>query len=265
MRTTGVHRWLVAVPLLLVLLAACGTELGPLVTGSGTLVTRRFEHSDFTRVQVDQAFQVTLTRGDAFSVSVSCDDNLVEYLRVELDGDTLRLGMDRSRTYANATLQAEVTMPSLRGLQADGASDVKAQGFSSADDLDLAASGGSRIDLSDVSAGVVTIDVSGAGRLGGGLEAQALEGEASGAGIVSLRGSAVSARLEASGAAQLKLARLTLRDADLELSGGARGAVDVTGTLNVEASGGARLEYWGTPEHTNFLLSGGAVAEPAAP
>ena len=96
-------------------------------------------------------------------------------------------------------------------------------------------------------AGEVTINVSGGAHLSGGLEAQKISGEVSGAGRVSLEGSASSAQLEASGAGKLDLGSLTLQDADLQLSGGANGTVRVTGTLKVEASGGAHLDYYGSP------------------
>ncbi len=104
----------------------------------------------------------------------------------------------------------------------------------------------------------VTIDVSGGAQLSGGLEAQEVSGQVSGAGRVSLEGSASHAQLEASGAGKLDLGSFTLRDADLQLSGGASGTVRVTGTLKVEASGGAHLDYYGSPKSVQTNVSGGA-------
>ena len=191
------------------------------------------------------------------------DDNLVKYLRVELHGDTLHIGLDPGMSYQNASLRAEVTLPSLQALEVSGASTADVKGFASRDALDLQVSGGGRISLVNVSAGDVTMDVSGAGRLSGRLAAQGVSGEVSGAGKVSLDGSASQAQLEASGAGHLDLGGLTLRDADLQLSGGASGTVRVTGTLNVEASGGAHLDYYGSPTVGRMDVSGGAQVNPA--
>jgi Putative auto-transporter adhesin, head GIN domain len=258
----GIRPWLVAaaVPLLLVLAAGCtavpGT--GGDVTGSGTPTTKTYDYSGFTGLRVDNAFAATVTYGGAFGVTVTVDDNLVKYLRVELDGDTLHIGLDPNMSYQNATLKAEVTMPSLRALEVSGGATADVTGFASEDDLELRLSGGGKVSLAGFRAGDVGIDVSGAARLSGDLEAQELSGEASGAGQVALAGSASKAQLEASGAGKLDLKDLTLKDADLQLSGGASGTVRVTGTLTVEASGGARLDYYGSPTQVQTNVSGGA-------
>ena len=64
------------------------------------------------------------------------------------------------------------------------------------------------------------LDVSGASSLSGGAPRSSLNGDVSGASVVDLMGSATSMRLVASGGSHLELASLTVRDADLELSGG---------------------------------------------
>jgi hypothetical protein len=231
------------------------------VSGSGDPTTRQFDFTGFTAVHADNAFDVTVTRGDAFAVEVTVDDNLVEYLRVELDGDALRIGMESGRRYANATLTAQVTMPSLQALEVGGAASAEAGGFDSADPLALAASGAGAIALASVRAGAVTLDVSGAGELSGRLEAQRIGGQVSGGGRVSLEGSASSIDLEASGGSRLELAGLTAQDAVLDLSGGANGAVRVTGSLSVDASGGAQLDYSGSPTSVDVNTSGGAQVD----
>jgi hypothetical protein len=263
-----VHRWitLAALAFLLVVAAGCtavpGT--GGNVSGSGNPTTKTYDLSGFNGLRIDNAFAATVTRGDAYGISVTVDDNLVNDLRVELDGDTLQIGLDPSKSYNDTTLKAEVTLPSLVALEVTGASTADVTGFASQDALDLQASGAGSADLTGMRAGDVTINVSGGAHLSGGLEAQKISGEVSGAGQVSLEGSAMSAKLEASGAGKLDLGSLTLQDADLQLSGGANGTVRVTGTLRVEASGGAHLDYYGSPTQKQINVSGGAAVNSAA-
>ncbi|HJW74921.1 MAG TPA: head GIN domain-containing protein [Thermoleophilia bacterium] len=265
LRARAPHRSLVRLllflvcPALLTLAAGCGGVPGiGEVTGSGTPVTGQHDYAGFSRVQVDNAFAATVTRGDTFAVSVTVDDNLVEYLRVELDGDTLRIGLDSNKRYRDVTLMAEVTMPSLRALEVTGGSTADVTGFASQDPLDLQLSGAGKADFTDMSAGDVSVDVSGAAHLSGGLEAQELNGDVSGAGQVSLEGSASRAKLEASGAGKLELKDFSVQDVDLQLSGGASAEVRVTRSLNVEASGGAHLDYYGSPTLSKMEVSGGA-------
>ena len=233
------------------------------MSGSGLPASRQYDYDGFSSLRVDNACAATVTRGDAFGVSVTVDDNLVKYLRVERDGGTLRIGLDPVMNYHDATLKAEVTMPDLEGLEVTGGSTAAVAGFASDKALDLQLSGAGKVSLSGVRAGDVALDVSGGGGLTGELEARELAGEVSGAGKVGLEGSASRARLEASGAGALALSVFTVQDADLQLSGGARGAVRVTGTLNVEASGGARLDYYGAPTIGRMDVSGGAEVQKA--
>lgn len=263
MRQEGVRRWFTggAAALLLVLAAGCSVSpggVGGQVSGSGTPASKQFDYSGFTGLRVDNAFHATVTRGDAFSVQVTVDDNLVKYLKVEVHGGTLEIALDPGMSYRDTTLKAVVTMPSLTALEVNGGATADVQGVAAGDPLDVKAAGAGKASLSGARAGAVTIDVSGGGGLTGELQAQSLSGEVSGAGRVSLEGSATSAKLEASGAGRLDLQTLTVQDADLQLSGGASGTVRVTGTLNVEASGGAHLEYYGTPTLGRMDVSGGA-------
>jgi hypothetical protein len=242
------------------LVAGCGSVpgLGGEVTGSGTPMTKQYQYSGFSRLRVDNAFVATVTRGDTFAVSVTVDDNLGKYLRVEVDGDTLRIGLDPTASYNNVIVKAAVTMPGLRAMEVNGGASANVQGFASQDSLDVLLSGAGKANFTGVSAGKVSIEVSGGARLSGGLQAQELNGEVSGAGQVSFNGSASRAKLEASGAGKLDLKDFIVQEADLQLSGGASGTVTVTGTLNVSASGGAHLDYYGSPSIGKTDVSGGA-------
>lgn len=255
------RRLAATMPLLLVLAAACSTvpagSQGD-VSGSGTPVTKQYDYAGFTGLRVDNAFIVTATRAETFSVAVTVDDNLVERLRVELKGDTLHVGLDPGWTYSNATLEATVTLPSLTALEVTGGARTDVSGFASGEELDLRASGAGAVNLTDARAGAISVDVSGAARLSGQLQAQEISGQVSGAGQMSFEGTVSREKLETSGAGRLDLGDLTAQDADLQLSGGARGVVRVTGTLDVEASGGAKLDYYGSPTVGRMDVSGGA-------
>jgi hypothetical protein len=213
------------------------------VIGSGEPVTKDYDFTGFTKVAVDGGFTVDIDYAETSEVSVTVDDNLVkEHLEVELDGDTLRIGLADLWQYRNVTLSARVVMPAITGLEVSGASEVH---------------------LGPLSAGAVTLDVSGASRVEGDVTLEALAGEVSGASTVGLAGSAGGLRLEASGGSRLELFRLTAQTADLSVSGGSRAEVTVTGELDAEASGGSRIEYAGDPRLGTVDVSGGSAVEPA--
>jgi len=92
-------------------------------------------------------------------VVVRVDDNFEEYLQVGKGGSTLKIGLEQNRIYDNATLQAEITMPELTGLEMSGGSHVSVS--CSGADISIEASGGSGADLASFTVVSANIDASG--------------------------------------------------------------------------------------------------------
>jgi len=234
------------------------------VGGSGVVVTQQYDHSGFTRVVVESGFDVEIDYADddTYMVAVTVDDNLVEeHLKIELDGDTLHIGLAPLWNYHDVTLKARVVMPRLKGVEASGSSSVVVTKSGSGAAVELEASGSSTVEIVGPEFGDVAVDVSGASRVQGSAELGEVAGEVSGESSLDLAGSASRLRLDASGGSRLDLLDLHVVDADLDLSGGSSGRVTVTGTLTVDASGGSRLEYAGDPQ-VGVDASGGSAVEP---
>ena len=121
-RQTSFHLGVLTVLAGVALLAAgCGS----IIVGSGELVTREYDFQGFSRLDVSQQFEVEVTRGATHAVSVTVDDNLVERLRVKLDGDTLRIGLEGATAYQGTTQRATVILPELAGVELSGASQIR--------------------------------------------------------------------------------------------------------------------------------------------
>ena len=234
------------------------------VGGSGVVVTREYDYSGFTKVVVESGFDVEIdfADDDTYAVAVTVDDNLVaEHLKVELDGDTLHIGLAPLWNYHDVTTRARVVLPRLTGLEASGSSSVVVTKSKSGDAVELEASGSSTVEFVGVRFGDVTVDVSGASRLEGSAEVGEVTGEVAGGSALDLAGAASRLRLDASGGSRLDLLALRAESADLSLSGGSSGQVTITGALTVDASGGSRLEYAGDPQ-VSVDVSGGSAVEP---
>lgn len=263
--------WVITV-LCLILLAALAAAAGGCdmpgtgglgqVGGSGVLVTEHYDFTGFTKVVVESGFEVEIDYADTYEVTVTVDDNLIkEHLEVELEGDTLHVGLAQLWRYHDVTTKARIVLPRLAALEASGASRVVVTKFSSGAPLQLEASGSSRVETAGTTWGKVTLDVSGASRVEGGASMDELAGEVSGGSAVDLAGTAGMLRLDASGGSRLDLLELRAENGDLTLSGGSRGQVTVSGSLEVDASGGSRLEYAGDPQ-VSADVSGGSDVEP---
>jgi hypothetical protein len=208
------------------------------ITGSGEIVTHEESFTGFDRLDISHAFDVDVRQGSDYSVIIRVDDNIEKYLEVKKQGSTLKIGMqpNLNLSFGNTTMEAEITMPELVGLNTSGASSVTITGFESSDDFDA--------------------ELSGASTLRGDIEAGDVRFEISGASSLILTGSGDNLRLDISGASDADLEEFPVEDARIELSGASNATVNVNGTLDVEASGASDLYYVGEPSLGDIDTSG---------
>jgi len=244
---------IIVVLLLLLLVPGCFGE----VRGSGDLETREFDYNDFTRVEVGTAFEVEVVQSESFSISVTADDNIFDYIVVSKSGETLEIKLRTGYRYFHYTAIAEITMPQLDRLYFSGATSGTVSGFSSAQDLYIELSGASSLDMVNMAVGDVEFELSGASNLTGDITA---DGDArfdlSGASSVDLSGSADDLYADASGASSLVLENFPVADDTIEHSGASSGTVNLDGVLNADLSGASHLYYIGEPTLGDIDTSG---------
>ena len=209
---------------------------GPLTRGSGNEVTLTPNVSGFDSLDIGHAFEVDIIQSQTYSLVITVDDNIEQYLVVDERGDTLVLGLEDGRAYSDVTLKAQISMPELRSLELSGASDAKFTQFESSDPFDLMASGASEVE-GDIEAGDVTIKLSGASD-------------------VRMEGEGRDLDLDASGASHVNLEGFAVENATLDLSGSSDVTVSVEGTLDVSASGASDVTYFGNPTLGEISTSG---------
>lgn len=207
------------------------------ITGSGNVITQEEAITDFDKVDISSAFNVKISQADSYMVVISVDDNLVEQLQVEKSGSTLKIGLKPGVSLVtNATLEADISMPELTGIELSGASDAQISGFQSSKSL--------------------SIDLSGSSSLRGDIKAGDTNLDASGSSDASLTGSGGNLKLEASGSSDIDLSDYLVGDADLDLSGASSAVINPSGTLNVKANGSSDVTYLGSPTLGNINTSG---------
>lgn len=221
--------------ILLVSLWGCS---GPtFVADAGPLITREFDIRDFTKVDVQDAFEVTITKSSTYQVYVTANENLFSLMDVSKHGDRLVIRMTNWPIIAGiATLKARISMPELTALSLSGASMGDVKGFASSNDFDAVVSGASSLDM-DMQTGNAEFDVSGASRVAGNLRAANAVIGLSGASRIDMAGSAGNTVFRLSGASKGSLPDFNVKDADIELSGASNMMLKVIGKMDVELSG----------------------------
>ncbi len=150
---------------ILITVSLSGCLRGGVVTGSGNLVTEQMDFIDFTRVEVGYAFEVEVTQSSSYSVSITADDNLFDFIQVSKTGETLKIRLQSGYDYQSVTRRAKIAMPELRGLGLSGATQGAVIGFSSTEDFKLDLSGASRLELAGFAVNNADVNLSGASQL----------------------------------------------------------------------------------------------------
>ncbi|KXK01564.1 MAG: hypothetical protein UZ17_ACD001001790 [Acidobacteria bacterium OLB17] len=189
------------------------------MTGSGNIETAKRDVADFDRLEVSGVFDVEVTRGDAYSVEVTADDNILPLIRTEVDDRTLSIFAD-AKISKSSKLRVVITAPNIEyaetsgvsklvlndvsneslSLRASGASSITASGTTGSLSVDI--SGASKAESSKLSAKRATVETSGASNAC--INAtDALDAHASGASHIKYIGSPGSLEMDRSGAATI--------------------------------------------------------------
>lgn len=208
---------LAVLALLLLLLNAChwvGVE------GNGRITTENRPVQDFTKVEADGAFEITWASAPAASLTITTDENLMEYIRTRLSGETLRIewikplrgthgikvNIATSRlTGAELNGAVRLVASNLAGpeffLVANGATRVALNGTVNAMSAEM--NGASRLDADALVTRAIELSINGAGRADVNAS-EALKVEISGAGKVTYVGEPKSIQREISGAGSIR-------------------------------------------------------------
>lgn len=132
-----------------------GDPSGRAIFGSGAITSYRFQLAGFDALRVDGTFNVSARQSSSSRVVVHADDNLRDHLDVRVEQGVLILGL-KPGSYCNISLEAQILLPQLLEVTANGSSHVRFAGFSNKR-ISLHASGVSRISGRDGRADSVRI------------------------------------------------------------------------------------------------------------
>lgn len=238
-------------------LSGCG------VSGSGDLIEKELEFEAYDSIVLAKGFEGRVVMGDEFSVRITADDNLMEYVRAEVRDGQVTVELERN-SYRNATLEAEFTLPRLARAKVEDGTFLYAPNAVTEDTLELIARDGSQLIVSlkgdTVLSGLNLVAADGAS-----IEFEGQSEETA----VDLRDGA-SATLSGEGGVALSAtirdgAALFARKYEVEeffcsIRDGASAEVYASEEASGSLTDGASLVVWGEP-HADLLTSDGSSVE----
>ncbi len=218
--------------------AGCRVEW---IAGSGVSATRKDEAKDFTAVEVRWPFEFTLERGDKFDVTVTGDDNLLQYVEIEIAAGKLSIGIQSDRNLRpQIRMRVKITMPAIEAVSLRGACNGSIKGFKGGKEL--------------------KVNVMEASSLKGEIEVDKLILEAILGSQINLTGRAHECRAEAQGASELHLGDLAVDKAVVRLNASSSAEVKASDKLDYELNAASHLDYWGSPKLGTSQVLGASSA-----
>lgn len=208
----------------------------------GGFVDKTFDEKDFNKIDIKNAFFVTVKYAPQYKVSVKGAQDDIDDLKIEVKNNRLsveydqRFNLKKIRRYK---MEIAIETPDLKAIDCASASNTEISGFETLDGLDAEISGASslRIDakIKTLAAGI------------------------SGASDLKLKKDVETIDAQLSGASTLDGFPAFSKYVYLELSGASKAEVYATETLNVDASGASKVTYKGSPKITEDLSGGSKI------
>ncbi len=207
------------------------------IKGNGNVVKQERDIGSFSSIDVGGAFRVFLKQGDKEQLTVEADENLLDVIKTEVVGNTLKIST-KEDIRSPEKLNIYITFVTLKGLELSGACHLTSDNTFNLDDIELDCSGATDVELK-FSASKVEMDCSGASK-------------------IELFGTAEKVSLDLSGASQLDAIEFEAGDVDVDVSGASHGKMMVNGELSADVSGAASFKYKGDPKLGDIDVSGAA-------
>lgn len=198
---------------------------------------KSYDFNDFKVVSVGWGMHLDIKQSDTYSIQIEADEKDFEYLRVEKKGDGLKVYIDRDNYRKRGDIYVTIQMPKLTGLNLSGGSKGNIQ-MNVQDNFGMNLSGGSILKGS-LSCGDLGMNLSGGSK-------------------IDLNGSGREISLNASGGSTLDMKQFAITDLNANLSGGSMISVKMDGEINVKASGGSKITYYGNAKIGSRQFSGGS-------
>ena len=132
------------------------------ISGNGNVEEESRDVSGFSGVHASTGIDVFISEGDGFDVKVEADENLLEVILTELNGNMLVIKTDRVNIRSAKSKKVYVTLPKLKELKISSAGDCKGMTPFSCEDLKISISSAGDLKL-DVEADRIDIDISSSG------------------------------------------------------------------------------------------------------
>lgn len=207
------------------------------VTGNGNVTTKTISTSDYDGIKAVGSMDVHLERGTEGNITVTTDDNLHEYLEIEVEGNTLIL-KTKKNFWLKTRKGVHVTVPfqDISEVALTGSGDIDNKDTIQGDSLELRVTGSGDVDLD--------------------VDVKTLDARVTGSGDMAIRGNSNNLDISVSGSGDFNGSNLVAQNTEALVSGSGDVRVQAKETLKARVNGSGDIRYSGNPSKSDTKVSG---------
>lgn len=240
MNNTLVHA--VAFCALLAIASVCTSCKEEVVRGKGNITTEGRTMQQFDKVIIDISADATIEVGKPHAVEVKAQSNLMEHIKTEVTGNTLRI-YNEGLIFNSSDIDIIVQVPSLTALELKGAADVRTTGDIKGSDFQLDVLGASEVDIDELHVDHLDVKLSGASEL------------------QINRGTVGKAKYKVTGAGEIRAEGVETKEVAARVSGAGEMSLYVTEKLDADITGAGEIDYRGHPQITSDITGAGELID----
>lgn len=242
------------------------------ITGSGNIITKTIPAIEsYDAIKASRGIHVVMNESEGEKIVINADDNIMPYVVVRKEGNSLRIGIDENINSIN-NVNVQVVLPknqNINELHITSAASIKINPTIKSRSLSIYAASAGNINIAKADVDFFDADASSAAKISGTVKsndcyvdassaadidltilAVQCDSKASSAAKITLNGETASFEGDASSAAKIIAKGLSVRAmADASASSGAKISVNALKKLEAKASSGGVVAY----VHNNFL------------
>jgi hypothetical protein len=218
------------------------------VRGSGNIIKKTVDVSNFDRIVLANSGDVYIEQGDHESLTIEADDNIMPLLVSEVKGSELVLDTKPNQSLnPSRKIIYRLAVKDMEGISLKGSGNFYVEPIQ-ARTMSISLLGSGDINLKGLTSDTLSMDLFGSGNITiNQVAAKTINTDAKGSGDITLGGKSDSQTISYSGSGKYMADDLESVSADIRVPGSADVTVWVRDQLKVHVDGSGTIRYYGKP------------------
>lgn len=231
--------------------------------GTGPITDKTF-NGEIDQIQVSTSIDAEIVKSDTEKVIISAPSDIMEYIKVDNNGGNVRIYVNSNfgKGISTKNVKAKIYAKDFTKLSADSSADIKVKDTFTQDKVAVYVSSSGSINVSNLEANDLKIEVNSSGDFSGKIWAVNLSADASSSGDINMFGKTKNATLEANSSGDIKATEVIIENANLLASSSGDITASVSKSLIADANSSGEITVYkkGNFEQTKIHKdSGGDV------